>query len=147
VIANSPVAHTLRDMVEGDVSRLSGPLVTDAARAGDPLAIELLADIGSWLGVGLAGMTAAFDPSCIIIGGGVSAAGELLLAPTRAAFSRTLTGRGFRPEPPIMEAALGPDAGFIGAADMARSAARRSRRTRRRRREHPGRRRRLRADL
>ncbi len=147
VIANSPVAHTLRDMVEGDVSRLSGPLVTDAARAGDPLAIELLADIGSWLGVGLAGMTAAFDPSCIIIGGGVSAAGDLLLAPTRAAFSRTLTGRGFRPEPPIMEAALGPDAGFIGAADMARSAARRSRRTRRRRREHPGRRRRLRADL
>ena len=80
------------------------------------------------------GMTAAFDPSAIIVGGGVSAAGELLLAPTRQAFARTLTGRGYRPEPPIMVAALGPDAGFIGAADMARSAARRSRRRGRRRR-------------
>jgi glucokinase len=143
VLAGSPVAHYLRDVVGGDVSALTGPIITQAARDGDPLAVELLADIGSWLGVGLAGMTAAFDPNCIIVGGGVSAAGDLLLTPTRAAFARTLTGRGHRPEPPIMEAALGPDAGFIGAADMARSAARRSRRTRGRRRERVTRRRRL----
>ncbi len=135
VLADSPVAHHLKELVEGDVERLTGPLVTDAARAGDPLAVELLADIGTWLGVGLAGMTAAFDPSAIIVGGGVSAAGELLLGPTRQAFSRTLVGRGYRHEPEIMEAALGPDAGFVGAADMARSAARRSRRRRSRRRE------------
>jgi glucokinase len=130
VLASSPVAHDLANRVEGDVARLTGAVVTEAARAGDPLAVELLADIGTWLGVGLAGMTAAFDPSAIIVGGGVSAAGELLLGPTRQAFARTLTGRGYRPEPRIMEAALGPDAGFIGAADMARSAARRSRRRR-----------------
>jgi len=147
VIADSPVAHTLRDMVQGDASKLSGPLVTEAARAGDPLAAELLADIGGWLGVGLAGMAAAFDPSCIIIGGGVSEAGHLLLEPTRTAFARSLTGRGFRVEPPILAAALGPDAGFIGAADMARSAARRSQRRRRRRREPTARRPWLRADL
>jgi len=148
LLADSPVAHRLRDMVDGDASRLSGPLVTEAARAGDPLASELLADIGRWLGVGLAGMAAAFDPSCIIVGGGVSEAGDLLLTPTRMAFARSLTGRGFRVEPPILAAALGPDAGFIGAADMARSAARRSQRRRRRRRERVvPRRRRLRADL
>ena len=135
VLADSPVAHHLKELVEGDVDRLTGPLVTDAARAGDPLAVELLSDIGTWLGVGLAGMTAAFDPSAIVVGGGVSAAGELLLGPTRQAFSRSLVGRGYRHEPPIMEAALGPDAGFVGAADMARSAARRSRRRRSRRRE------------
>ena len=134
VLAGSPVAHDLAARVDGDVTRLTGPLVTEAARDGDPLALELLSGIGTWLGVGLAGMTAAFDPSAIIVGGGVSAAGELLLAPTRQAFARTLTGRGYRPEPPIMVAALGPDAGFIGAADMARSAARRSRRRGRRRR-------------
>jgi glucokinase len=87
-------------------------------------------------------MAAAFDPGCIIVGGGVSEAGELLLAPARAEFSRTLTGRGHRLEPSIVAAELGPDAGFIGAADMARSAARRSRRMRRRRRERPLRRRR-----
>ncbi|MGZ4480164.1 MAG: ROK family protein, partial [Nocardioidaceae bacterium] len=110
----------------------------------DPLATELLADIGGWLGVGLAGMTAAFDPSCIIVGGGVSAAGELLLGPTRASFSRHLTGRGFRTEPAILQAELGPEAGHIGAADMARSAARRSRRGRARRRDKSTRRRRLR---
>ena len=79
-------------------------------------------------------MTAAFDPSCIVVGGGVSEAGELLLAPTRAAFSQTLTGRGHRVEPPILAAALGADAGFVGAAQMARSAARRSRRVRGQRR-------------
>src|SRR5262245_61547101 len=65
--ANSPLAHHLRDLVEGDASLLTGPQITQAARDGDPLSIELLADMGGWLGVGLAGMAAAFDPGCIII--------------------------------------------------------------------------------
>ena len=134
ISANSPVAYRLRDLVEGDPSRLNGPLVTQAAREGDPLAIELFHEIGSWLGVGLAGMAAAFDPSCIVVGGGVSDAGDILLEPTRAAFSRTLVGRGHRRAPDVLRAGLGPEAGLIGAADMARSAARRSRRTRRKRR-------------
>ncbi len=107
------------------------------------MSIELLDDVGEWFGIGLAGMTAAFDPSCIVIGGGVSQAGDLLLEPTRRTFSRHLTGRGHRTEPVITLAALGPDAGFIGAADMARSAARRSRRTRVRSTDRVSRRRRL----
>ena len=143
VVAGSPMAHTLRGMVNGDPAALTGQLIADAARDGDPLASELLGEIGSWLGIGLAGMAAAFDPSCIIVGGGVSAAGDLLLVPTRRAFARTLTGRGFRPEPPVVTAALGPDAGFIGAADMARSAARRSRRWRRGRADRVPRRQRI----
>lgn len=133
VAAGSPLAHRLSALVGGDPALLTGPQITECARAGDPLSTELLADVGRWLGVGLAGMAAAFDPACIIVGGGVSAAGDLLLAPTRAAFSRSLVGRGYREEPEIVEAVLGPAAGFIGAADMARSAARRARRTRRRR--------------
>jgi glucokinase len=80
-------------------------------------------------------MTAAFDPSGIVVGGGVSDAGEILLGPARAAFSRTLVGRGHRREPDIVRAGLGPEAGLIGAGDMARSAARRSRRSRRPRSE------------
>jgi len=134
IISGSPVAHRLRELVGGDPDNLTGPLVTEAAREGDPVSVELLAEVGTWLGVGLAGMAAAFDPSCLIVGGGVSEAGDLLLGPARTAFARTLTGRGYRPEPPILGAALGPDAGFIGAADMARSAARRSRRSSRRQR-------------
>jgi glucokinase len=126
------MAHHLRELAQGDPARVTGPNITEAARGGDPLSIELLADVGRWLGIGLAGLTAAFDPSCIVVGGGVSAAGDLLLGPTRAAFSRSLVGRGYRSEPLIRQAVLGPSAGFIGAADMARSAARRSaRRTRR----------------
>jgi glucokinase len=142
LVAGSPLAHRLDELVGGDVAALTGPVVTRAAREGDPLSVQLIGEIGAWLGVGLAGMAAAFDPGCIIVGGGVSEAGELLLAPARAEFARTLTGRGHRREPPILAAELGPDAGFIGAADMARSAARRARRMKRRRRERPLRRRR-----
>jgi glucokinase len=147
VEANSPLAHRLRQIVQGDASLLTGPQVTRAALDGDALANELLGEIGTWLGVGLAGMAAAFDPDCIVVGGGVSAAGDLLLVPTRIAFSRHLVGRGHRQEPPILEAALGRDASFIGAADMARSAARRSRRIRgtSRTREPLSRRRRIRS--
>jgi glucokinase len=134
VTTRSPMAHRLRQIVEQDASRLTGPMITEAARDGDPLATELLADMGRWLGVGIANLVAAFDPSCIVVGGGVSDAGELMLGPTREAFSRQLVGRGHRAEPPIVAAMLGPEAGFIGAADMARSAARRSRRSRRTRR-------------
>jgi glucokinase len=122
LMTGSPVAHELSRRVDGDVDRLTGPLITEAARDGDPLAVELVTDIGTWLGVGLAGMTAAFDPDAVIVGGGVSAAGELLLGPTRGAFSRTLVGRGHRTEPVITTAALGPDAGFVGAAALARVA-------------------------
>ncbi len=144
--AHSPMAHHLREVVGGDPMLLQGPQITQAARDGDPLSIELIADVGNWLGVGLAGMTAAFDPGCIIVGGGLSAAGDLLLDPTKQAFTRALTGRGFRDEPVIVAAELGPQAGFIGAADMARSAARRSRRSRGRRRDRPARRRTVRTE-
>ena len=133
IAARSPMAHRLREICAGDPDRLTGPQVTAAAQEGDPLSVELLADVGRWLGTGTAGLVAAFDPSCVIIGGGVSDAGDLLLGPTRESMLRSLVGRGHRAEPPILLARLGPQAGFIGAADMARSAARRSRRADRRR--------------
>jgi glucokinase len=133
VAAESPVAHRLRELCGDDPSRLTGPLVTEAARDGDPAAIELFGEVGGWLGTGLAGFTAAFDPDCIVVGGGVSDAGDFLLGPAREALGRTLTGRGFRPVPELIKARLGPDAGFIGAADMARSTVRRGRRSSRRR--------------
>jgi glucokinase len=133
IVARSPVAHRLAQICGGDPTQLSGPQVTEAARGGDPLSVELLADVGRWLGTGVAGLVAAFDPNCVVIGGGVSDAGELLLGPTRESMLRSLVGRGHRAEPPVVLARLGPHAGFIGAADMARSAARRSRRADRRR--------------
>jgi glucokinase len=125
--AESPIAQPLLDRVDGDVSAITGPLVTEAAQAGDPCAVELLQEIGQWLGLGLANLAAALDPGRFVIGGGVSAAGELLLGPAREAYRRNLTGRGFRPEADITPAALGNTAGLIGAADLARGRARRFR--------------------
>jgi glucokinase len=118
--ANSPIASDLLDRVEGVPGNLTGPLITQAARDGDPTACELLAEIGNWLGVGIANLAAAFDPGTFVIGGGMSAAGDLLLASARDTFKRQLTGRGYRPEARIVAAALGNDAGLIGAADLAR---------------------------
>ena len=125
---NSPLAHRLLDKVDGDPSRITGPLVSEVAREGDPEAIALLAEVGDWLGVGIAGLAAAFDSGLFVIGGGVSEANELLIEPARAAFRRTLTGRGYRSEARIVRAHLGPDAGMIGAADMSRTFRRRRRR-------------------
>jgi glucokinase len=118
--ANSPMATDLLALAEGDPSSLTGPMITEAARDGDPTATELLGEIGQWLGVGIANLAAAFDPGIFVIGGGVSAAGDLLLEPARTTFRRHLTGRGYRPEARIVAAALGNEAGLIGAADLAR---------------------------
>ncbi len=118
--AGSPVVSDLFDRVGGDPDELTGPLVTEAARDGDPLARELLGEIGRWLGVGIADLAAALDPGTFVVGGGVSAAGDLLLEPARAAFRRQLSGRGYRPEASIVAAQLGNEAGLVGAADLAR---------------------------
>jgi glucokinase len=118
--ANSPIASDLLDRVEGVAGNLTGPLITQAAREGDPTARELLAEVGNWLGVGIANLAAAFDPGTFVIGGGVSAAGDLLLTAARETFKRRLAGRGYRPEARIVAAQLGNDAGLIGAADLAR---------------------------
>jgi glucokinase len=106
--------------VGGDPAKLTGPIVAEAAKAGDPAAIELFEEVGRWLGIGLANLAAAFDPGGFVIGGGVSEAGELLIGPAREAYRRQLTGRGFRPEARVLLAQLGNEAGLIGAADLAR---------------------------
>ncbi|SDS06646.1 glucokinase [Friedmanniella luteola] len=119
---NSPTAFRLLEMVGGDPDEITGPDVTAAAIAGEPNSVELLADVGTWLGRGIANLAAALDPEVVVIGGGVSAAGDLLLLPARQAFSRTLTGRGFREEARLELAHFRNDAGLIGAADLARHA-------------------------
>lgn len=121
--AHSPVGMDLLARVGGDPDAIEGFVVTAAAKAGDPTARELVAEVGQWLGLGLANLAAALDPGMFVVGGGVSEAGELLLEPARAALARSLTGRGFRPEVPVLAAALGPQAGLVGMADLARRAA------------------------
>ncbi len=111
----------------GGADLVEGAHVTPLAVDGDEEAQAWLAEVGDWLGVGMANLAAALDPGIFVVGGGVSDAQELLLGPARAAFSRTLTGRGYRSEARIVRAHLGSEAGLIGAADMARITARRRR--------------------
>ncbi len=87
---------------------------------GDPLAVESFEYIAGWLGRGLAVLTAVLDPGCFVLGGGVAEAGEVLLAPTRAAYQRFLPAGAHRSPPRLKLAELGNDAGLIGAADLAR---------------------------
>jgi glucokinase len=106
--------------VDGDASRLTGEDVAAAAAEGDALALELVTEVGTWLGQGIADLAAALDPEVVVIGGGVSKLGELVLGPARERMERALPGRGFRPGPRIVAAELGPQAGLVGAADLVR---------------------------
>jgi glucokinase len=98
--------------------RIDGKAVTEAALGGDPTAIAVFDLIGTRLGSGLVTFANIFEPRMIVVGGGVMAAGDLLLDPAR----RVLRSRALRPmnEIPVVAAELGPDAGMIGAAAMAR---------------------------
>ena len=96
---------------------LTGEAVTQRALAGEPDAVALLGWLGRNLGVGLAGIANALNPELIVIGGGVIAAGELLLEPARAELRR----RALAPsrEVDVVAAELGAAAGMIGAALLA----------------------------
>ena len=121
-IAKNP--DTARDLLargDGTIAGLVGIHITDAARDGDKLAIELLASSGDWLGAGIATLAMLFDPSIVVIGGGVIDAGELLLEPARKAMMREMPFVGKHPVPEIVAAKLGNDAGLVGAADLSRN--------------------------
>jgi glucokinase len=112
---DAPDSALGRALARGDV--LDGRRVTDAALAGDQTAREVLALIGRRLGVALSSLANVFEPDVIVIGGGASRAGDLLLDPARA----ELWDRALPPmnRTPVAAAELGADAGLIGAATMA----------------------------
>jgi glucokinase len=115
-------AGRLLERVDGDVDRLTGEDVAALAAEGDALALELVTEVGQWLGQGIADLAAILDPEVVVIGGGVSKLGEMVLGPARDRLDRALPGRGFRPGPRVVVAELGPQAGIVGAADLVRLA-------------------------
>jgi glucokinase len=96
---------------------ITGALVTELAGEGDAAAVGLIAEAGRKLGAGLASLANAFSPEVIVIGGGASAAGELLFAPAREEMQRRALGpnRGVR----VVPAHFADEAGMLGAAVMA----------------------------
>ena len=86
-----------------------------AARAGDPRALAGLAEMGRWLGIGIANMIVVVSPDRVVIGGGVAAAGDLLFEPIRAELRRRVHTTNLDLVD-IVPAELGTMAGAIGAA-------------------------------
>lgn len=110
---------------EGAIARAAGTArpagihVAAAAAAGDEEATRILAEVGRRFGEGLAGLANVLDPEAIVVGGGVAEVGEAFLGPARERFRETIEAPDHRPPVEIVPAALGNDAGAIGAAAMA----------------------------
>jgi len=93
--------------------RLDGKAVSRLARGGYPGALAAVRELGEWLGVGLVSMTNIFNPEIIVVGGGVSSLGELILGPARALLGRTAMLPN-REQVRVVQAVLGNDAGLVG---------------------------------
>ncbi len=101
-----------------DSQTLSAQDVVEAARLGDALSREILEQAGAWLGKGLAYYVDINNPELIIIGGGIAAAGDLLLEPVRRAIRQFALPNNVQTVQ-VLPAGLGRDSGVIGAAALA----------------------------
>jgi glucokinase len=100
--------------------KLTGKEVGRLIQDGDTGALAALRQLGGSLGQACSSLAAVLDPQIFVFGGGVAAAGELLLEPIRVAYLENLPARGFHPEAEFAIAQLVNDAGVVGAADLAR---------------------------
>lgn len=119
ISASPDIARNLLARGDGTVEGLVGKHLTEAARAGDPVAISAFNTTGQWIGALIATLISGLDPEAIVIGGGVIDAGEILLNPARESMNRLVSFGAKHPTPVIVPAKLGNDAGLVGAADLA----------------------------
>lgn len=110
-------ASSIHELVKGDLEQVIGTTVITAARAGDRLARERLMEAGRYLGVAIGNLINLLNPSMVIIGGGTSLAGDLLIDPlVEVAASRALPG--LRERVRILQTPLGEDSCPIGGAAL-----------------------------
>lgn len=111
---------TIATMCDGDLNKITPQLVCDAARNGDEVAREIYEFAGNIIGAGIANVITATTPRRIVIGGGVAAAGELILDPIRRSMrSRVFLVDALQVE--VVPAQMGNNAGLVGAALWAKS--------------------------
>lgn len=113
-----PVGFQVPAGGSGQAARLTGIDIAQALHENDPAAVEAVRETGWWLGAGIAAWCVIFRPSKVLIGGGIAAIGESLLVAAREALAQVGQPSATR-NVEIAAAALGPDAGVIGAAALA----------------------------
>ena len=103
------------ELVDGRLENITAETVAMAARRGDRLAADIVSEAAKYLGIGLANLVNIFNPELIVIGGGLSKMGDMLLKPAR----KVLKERAFRLPADtvrVVRARLGGNAGIVGAA-------------------------------
>ena len=109
----------LPKMVDGQLENLTPKIIAQAAEQGDSLAREVFEETGMYLGIAFANLVNILNPEAIVLGGGVSNAGELIFGPIR----ETIQRRAMivpRKTVQVVRATLGHDAGIIGASLLVR---------------------------
>ncbi len=91
--------------------------IVNSARQGDKLARKALAETGRWLGLGLASLSPLFSPDRIVVGGGISAARDLLLVPTQESYRKHARPE-FRDKTAVVGSSFDGWEGIIGAASL-----------------------------
>ncbi len=117
--AGEGAASAVMALVKGDISEVTSAVVGQAAQAGDEFARGLIAAAGSTIGLALASLMHAYNPSIVIFGGGVSLLGDLLLEPARVAVRQHAMSNAYWENCPLVLAALGDDSGLVGAGALA----------------------------
>ncbi len=111
-------ASSLNDVVKGDYGQLTPRMISDAAHAGDELALEVWEEVGTYLGVGIGNFINIFAPDVFVIGGQIAKVGEPLLGPARKAAENVAIPSLFK-DATISQAKQIDDAGLLGSAALA----------------------------
>ncbi len=103
--------------VGGDSEKATGPMVSEAARAGDEAALGILAEVGRWLGIGIGSLINVLDPQIVIIGGGVASSIDMFLPSVEEGIANTVIDPRSR-DIPLAISQLENKAGLLGAAAL-----------------------------
>ncbi len=117
IISKEKSESKIMDIAGGDMENITPDIIIEAAKAKDKIAVEIIENAGTNLGIRIAYLINLFNPEVVVIGGGIEQAGELLLSPIRAAV-RSLAFEEPANTVKIVPSRLGDSAVALGAAAL-----------------------------
>lgn len=106
------------DLAGGEIRRITAETAAEAAQLGDPVALNVWEETGKYLGQGISNVINILNPDLVVLGGGVTKAGELLFEPTRR-YAKLFSMPELYADCRIVPATLGDDVGIHGAIALA----------------------------